>query len=640
MDGIESEWREVGSQRVANYSNLPPGDYTFRVKVSNNDGIWTTEPLTLDIKVLPHPLKSNLAYSIYSALFMLLNIWIIWFVKWLNKRQLHLKLLGVERDSVKKMNQFKLQFFTNISHELRTHLTLIVYPINKLLKKGNHSTEDKTLLDRIDLNVSRLAKLTDEIIDFRKVEQGKTSLVLQKSNIVDFLQEITNLFIPIAEEHEIQFEFQTDQPELFWCFDQEKLKKILFNLLTNALKYTPDGGWIKLSAKLLNPKNGSTEKLRIAVSDNGIGIEQEHLPYIFDRFFNSSKEQLQHNLQGSSGIGLALVKQLVELHQGTIYVDSVPGEGSLFYFDLENLECLDAKIAIFDPKSNVETYDKWEDILKLERSNIQEELVIKNELKTEEVPVVLVVDDNKEICMALNDLLKDTYKVFVASDGKQALEIADKEDIDIIVSDIMMPVMDGIELCNKLKGELKTSHIPVVLLTAKSEIENELTGLRVGADAYITKPFNDEKVLLTLRNIISNRKKIQLLFKGDKSENVNVPAINPLDKKLMDKIRTVVNEKISESDFSVYELGREVGISRVHLFRKLKVLTGDTPSDLIKKTRLEKSKLLLEEGELSISDIAYDTGFSTPGNFSTAFKKFYGDTPIQYRSKYFKSSSK
>jgi YesN/AraC family two-component response regulator len=301
---------------------------------------------------------------------------------------------------------------------------------------------------------------------------------------------------------------------------------------------------------------------------------------------------------------------------------------------------LDAKIAIFDPKSNVETYDKWEDILKLERSNIQEELVIKNELKTEEVPVVLVVDDNKEICMALNDLLKDTYKVFVASDGKQALEIADKEDIDIIVSDIMMPVMDGIELCNKLKGELKTSHIPVVLLTAKSEIENELTGLRVGADAYITKPFNDEKVLLTLRNIISNRKKIQLLFKGDKSENVNVPAINPLDKKLMDKIRTVVNEKISESDFSVYELGREVGISRVHLFRKLKVLTGDTPSDLIKKTRLEKSKLLLEEGELSISDIAYDTGFSTPGNFSTAFKKFYGDTPIQYRSKYFKSSSK
>ena len=267
-----------------------------------------------------------------------------------------MKLVGVERDTEKKLNQFKLQFFTNISHELRTHLTLIVYPINKMLKKRSRSYRGSNLTrpDRFKCN-TRLVKLTDEIIDFRKVEQGKTSLVLEKSNIVDFLQEITNLFIPIAEEHEMQFEFQTDQPELFWCFDQEKLKKILFNLLTNALKYTPDGGWVKLSVKLLNAKKGSVEKLRIAVSDNGIGIEQEHLPYIFDRFFNPSKDQLQHNMQGSSGIGLALVKRLVELQQGTIYVDSVPGKGSHFYFDLENLECSDAETVISDPKSNVES---------------------------------------------------------------------------------------------------------------------------------------------------------------------------------------------------------------------------------------------------------------------------------------------
>jgi signal transduction histidine kinase/ligand-binding sensor domain-containing protein/DNA-binding response OmpR family regulator len=639
MDGLEAEWREVGSQRVANYSNLTAGDYTFMVKASNNDDVWTSEPLTLDIKVLPHPLKSKLAYSIYWALFMLLNIWIIWFVKRLNKRQLDMKLLEVERDTEKKLNQFKLQFFTNISHELRTHLTLIVYPINKLLKKGSHSTENKILIDRIDLNVSRLAKLTDEIIDFRKVEQGKTSLAMQKSNIVEFLQEISNLFIPIAEEHKMQFEFQTDQPEIIWCFDQENLKKILFNLLTNAFKYTPDGGSVKLSVELLNPKKGSAEKLRISLADNGIGIEQEHLPYIFDRFFNPSKDQLQHNLQGSSGIGLALVKRLVELQQGTIYVESVLEKGSHFYFDMEKLECLDAEGIISKPNSNLEQYEKWEDILELERSNIQEELVIPNELKSEEVPVILVVDDNKEICLDLNDILKNTYKVFIANDGKQALEIADKENIDIIVSDIMMPVMDGIELCNKLKGELKTSHIPVVLLTAKSGIDNELHGLRTGADAYITKPFNEEKVLLTVGNIINNRKKTHLLFKGEKSEQISEPVINPLDKKLIDKIRKIVNEKLSDSNFSVDELGREAGLSRMHLFRKLKALTGDSPSDLIKKTRLEKSKVLIEIGELSIADIAYDTGFSTPGNFSTTFKKFYGDTPAQCRSKHFKSSS-
>ena len=640
MDGLESEWREVGSQRVANYSNLQAGDYTFMVKASNNDGVWTSEPLTLDIKVLPHPLKSNLAYSIYLVMFMLLNIWIIWFVKRLNKRQLDMKLVGIERDTEKKLNQFKLQFFTNISHELRTHLTLIVYPINKLLKKGSHSTENKALIDRIDLNVSHLAKLTDEIIDFRKVEQGKTSLVLQKSNIVDFLQEITNLFIPIAEEHEMQFEFQTNQPELIWCFDKEKLKKILFNLLTNALKYTPDGGWVKLSVKLLNSKNERAKKLRISVVDNGIGIEQEHLPYIFDRFFNPSKDQLQHSMQGSSGIGLALAKRLVELHQGTICVDSVPGKGSHFYFDLENQECSDAKTAISDPNFNLEKYEKWEGILELERRNVQEELMITNELKPEEVPVVLVVEDNKEICMILNDILSHHYKVLIASNGKQALEIAVKENIDLVVSDVMMPIMNGIELCNNLKTDIKTSHIPVVLLTAKSGIENELHGLRNGADAYLTKPFNAEKVLLTVGNIINTRKKNQLLFKGEKSEKLSEPAINPLDKKLIDKILKVVNEKISDSNFSVDELGREAGLSRMHLFRKLKALTGDTPSDLIKKIRLEKSKVLIEEGELSISDIANDTGFSTPGNFSTAFKKFYGDTPAQYRSKHFKSSSK
>ncbi len=640
LDGLEAEWREVGSQRVANYSHLTAGDYTFMVKASNNDGVWTSEPLTLDIKVLPHPLKSNLAYSIYLVLFMLLNIWIIWFIKRLNKRQLDMKLVGIERDTEKQMTQFKLQFFTNISHELRTHLTLIVYPINKMLKKTSRAAVDQALLDRIDLNVTRLVKLTDEIIDFRKVEQGKTSLAVQKSNIVEFLQEISDLFIPIAEEHKMQFEFQSDQPEIFWCFDQENLKKILFNLLTNAFKYTPDGGSVKLSVKLLNPKNGSEEKLRISLADTGIGIAPEHLPYIFDRFFNPSKNQQQHDSQNSSGIGLALVKRLVELQQGTIYVDSVLGTGSHFYFDMEKLECLDAEITISEPNSNLEKYEKWEDILKLERKNIQEEQAIPNELKSEEIPAVLIVDDNKEICLDLNDILKDTYKVFVAGNGKKALEIAERENIDVVVSDVMMPVMDGIELCNNLKCDVKTSHIPVVLLTAKSGIENELHGLRTGADAYLTKPFNDEKVLLTVGNIISNRKKMQLLFKGESSEKPSEAVINPLDKKLIDKIRKIVHEKISDTNFSVDELGREAGLSRMHLFRKLKALTGDSPSDLIKKTRLEKSKVLIEIGELSISAIAYDTGFSTPGNFSTAFKKFYGDTPAQYRSKHFKSSSK
>jgi len=643
LDGLENEWRDVGSQRVAHYSNIPAGTYAFMVKASNNDGIWTSEPLTLDIKVLPHPLQSRLAYSIYLLLFLFLNAFIIWLVKVFTRKKQQVEVAQIERDTEKDLTQFKLQFFTNISHELRTHLTLIVYPIKKILKNQNRADDDQTLLDRVDLNLTRLVKLTDEIIDFRKVEQGKTSLTLQKSNIVEFLQEITNLFIHIAKEHEMKFEFETDQPELIWCFDQEKLKKIVFNLLTNAFKYTPNGGSVKLSVEQLNPKNGSEEKLRISIADNGIGIKQEDQPYIFDRFYNSGKEQLQNNLQSSSGIGLALVKRLVELQKGTIYVDSVLGKGSNFYLELEKQECADVQTIPTSPTSpnySSVVHEKWEDILNLERRNVQEELMITNELKPEEVPVVLVVDDNKEICMILNDILSHHYKVLIASNGKQALKIADKKNIDLVVSDIMMPVMDGIELCNKLKSDIKTSHIPVVLLTAKSGIENELHGLRIGADAYLTKPFNNEKFSLTVGNIISNRKKIQLSFKGEKAEEQSQPEMNPLDKKLIDRIFKVINKNLSDVNLSVDLLGKEAGLSRMHLFRKLKALTGESPSELVKRIRLEKSKVLIEKGTLSITEISYDTGFSTPGNFSTAFKKFYGDTPAQYRSKYFKSSSK
>lgn len=635
MEGLEDDWRAVADQRVAYYSNLPAGKYTFMVKASNNDGIWTPEPLTLAIQVLPHPLNSNLAYSIYWVLFLVLNIIVIWLVKSFTKRKQQIKVAQIERQTEKELTQFKLQFFTNISHELRTHLTLIEYPINKMLKKTGRSVEDKNLLDRVDLNVKRLEKLTDEIIDFRKAEQGKTKVEFQKSNVVDFIQEIANLFVPIAKEHELQFEFQAAQTELIWCFDQEKLKKTLFNLLTNAVKYTPNGGWIKLSVKRLNSKDGQNEKLRISIADNGVGIAEEHLPYIFDRFFNPNKDQLQNDFQSSSGIGLALVKRLVELQQGTIYAESTPGEGSHFYFDLEKVECSENVAAGPESVIQVEAYDKWEQILELERVNVQEELQVTNEVKEEEKPVVLIVDDKKEICRILNDILQNHYKVFAAGNGQKALEIAARENIDIVVSDIMMPVMDGIALCNHLKSDIKTSHIPVILLTAKSGIDNELEGLRTGADAYLTKPFNTEKVLLTVKNSIENRKKLQLVYQGDKPKEANQPGLNPIDSKLMDRVYEVINEKLSEADFSVDVLGREVGLSRMHLFRKLKALTGESPSDLIKKTRLEKSKTLLKEGELSIAAIAYDTGFSSAGNFSTAFKKYYGETPAKFRKNYF-----
>ena len=633
LEGLEENWQSVGNQRIVNYSNLPPGEYTFMVKACNNDGFWTPEPLTLDIKVLPHPLRSNLAFSIYFVLLLLLIVFIIRIIKRLAERKHQVDVARIERDKEKQLVQFKLKFFTDISHELRTHLTLIVSPVNKLLNKGSRSNQDKKLLDRIDLNVTRLLKLTDELIDFRKVEQGKTSLRLQKRDIVSYLREIETMFVSIAEENQINFQFEIDQPELIWCFDEEKLNKILFNLLTNAFKYTHNGGWVKLSVRKTND-----QAIRIAVEDNGLGIEEEHLPYVFDRFFNPGKNQQLRGSTDSSGIGLALVKQLVELHSGNIFVESKPGKGSHFYFDLPNLECKDNEVAVANNRNVSGSYHRWEEILQLERNNIQNELIITKGEMSDEVPSILIVDDNKEICLTLCSLFENKYKVFVANHGKGAMEIADKKNIDIVVSDIMMPVMDGIELCKKLKSDIKTSHIPVVLITAKTGIENELLGLRTGADAYIAKPFNDEKVLLTIENILNNRKKNQLFDEWTNSEKVNEKVYNPLDKKLIDKIIIIINQRMSDTSFNIEELGNEVGLSRVHLFRKIKAITGESPSDFVKKIRLQKGKALLVQGELSISDIAYDIGFSSSGNFSTAFKKFYGKTPVQYRAKHFNTN--
>jgi signal transduction histidine kinase/ligand-binding sensor domain-containing protein/DNA-binding response OmpR family regulator len=639
MEGLEKDWREVEGQRSANYSNLPPGEYRFLVKASNNDDVWTKEPLELYIKVLPPFWRSNMGYAIYIILFVGLNILIIWFVRWLARRKHDLELVQVERDKEKQLSQFKLQFFTNISHELRTHLTLIVYPINKLLNKKVKPGEINKELGRIDLNAKRLLKLTDEIIDFRKVEQGKAELSLQTINIVEFLNDIQQLFNPIAEKHGISFVFTPNRSEIDWCFDQEKLKKVVFNLLSNAFKYTPDGGGINFYARFIdNSELQGKSKLVIGVEDNGIGIDKENLPHIFDRFFNPGKHKQQHDLHDSSGIGLALVKQLVELHGGKIFVESEEGKGSHFYLELVQLDepKNDSSLDIPAMTSGREVYEKWEEMLDVERSNIQDQLVVTEKIESDGLPVILIVDDNREICETLNEILKEKYRVNIAVNGKQALETVEKVNIDIVISDIMMPVMDGIEFCNELKGNIKTSHIPVILLTAKSGEENELTGLRAGADAYITKPFNYEKVQLTVENILQSRKRVRELLKGKENGELLEQSINPLDKKLIDKIVRIITQKLSDTDFTVDSLRREVGLSRMHLYRKMKALTGYSPSDMIVKARLEKSKDLIQEGELTISEIAYETGYSSPGNFSTAFKKFFEQTPAQYRNKCFK----
>jgi signal transduction histidine kinase/AraC-like DNA-binding protein len=635
MEGLEDEWRYVGNQRAAYYSNLPPGHYCFKVKASNNDDVWTLNPLSLYIEVLPPLWRSNTAYIIYILLFFSLNFLVLWFVKWVNKRQHDMKLAQLEQQKEKQMSQFRLQFFTNISHELRTHLTLIIHPINKLLSRKTFSEGEKNELERIDLNAKRLLKLTDEIIDFRRVEQGKTKLEIQQADVVFFIRQIEKLFKSIADEHGIRFGFSYDQPEIIWGFDQEKLTKIIFNLLSNAFKYTPDGGSITIYARVLETEGGNSSVLRIGVKDNGIGIDEEILPHVFDRFFNPGKDQKLHGLHDSSGIGLALVKQLVELHGGVIHVESSKGTGSYFYFDLTRIESAEPEVKKLAEMPLFNEYEEWEEMLRLERSNFHDEFAVANKFQSGELPSVLIVDDNREICRALAEMLEGSYRIFTASNGEKALKVLEKEIITVVLSDIMMPGMDGITLCKKMKKDIRTSHIPVIMLTAKVGLDNELIGLRTGADAYISKPFNSEKVQLTIKNILLNQEKVREYISGkDISESEVI--LHPLDKKLMEKIETIIHQKMGDADFSVDKLGNEAGLSRMHLYRKIKALTDLSPREFVKKIRLEKSKEMLEKGEYTVSEIAYDVGFSTPGNFSTAFKNFYGTSPAQFRAGCFK----
>ena len=504
----------------------------------------------------------------------------------------------------------KLQFFTNISHELRTPLTLIADPVDYIIRDSNLNAQQRDMLQIVQRNVAVLTRLVSEILDFRKVQNGKMKLHLSDFDLIECMQQWIGLFTVSAQKKNINLQLEAPKT-IPMRADHDKLERICYNLLTNAMKYTPNGGKITFAATV------EGDKVKIEVSDNGIGIAADEQAYIFNRFYQAK------NAGQGTGIGLALVKAFTDLHHGEATVESKEGEGSRFTIVLPLSQAGELSTSKSQqPYSSVVEISSTEEVPNQARHI--DDLVLPDEAAR---PEVLIIDDNSDIRAYLRTALSSAYKVSEAVDGKSGLEMARRIVPDLVISDIMMPVMDGLEFCSQLKQDKAISHIPVILLTARSLDEQRAEGYKHGADAYIAKPFSLELLLSRIDNLIESRKKLSQMFSDTDENGVYEKLSNETDKSFVTQLRKIIQENLGNSEFNVERIGDEIGLSRVQLYRKVKALTGHSPVEMLRKARLMRARHLLRTTEKSVSEVAYAVGFSTPSYFSKCYKDEFGESP-------------
>ncbi len=507
----------------------------------------------------------------------------------------------------------KLVFFTNVSHDFRTPLTLVADPVEQLLEDKALTPRQQSLLKVVHKNVHILLRLVNQILDFRKYENDKLELVRANMNLRVQLQEWSHSFQTLALKKHIHFvlEVNDDRADYLMAVDAEKMERVYFNLLSNAFKFTPENGTITVTLSTLTKEEGG-RYARLVVADTGSGISVQHIRHIFDRFY-----QIDVNHAGS-GIGLALAKAFVELHGGEITVDSVEGKGTVFTVDIP-------MTVVEEPSADLVQEPR------ITQQTVVEEL---EDMETEEqIPdenkeCILIIDDNADVRDYVKSLLKEEYTVIEAPDGRAGLKKAMKYVPDAIICDVMMPVMDGLECCRKLKTELQTSHIPVMLLTACSLDEQRIQGFECGADSYISKPFNSKLLLVRLRNLMDNHKRLKQFF-GDKT-TLSKESVSDVDKGFVDRFRELIEENLADSELSVEDLGSKMGLSRVQLYRKIKALTNYSPNELVRIARLKKAASLLASSEKTISEITYEVGFTSPSYFTKCYKDYFGESPTDF----------
>ena len=624
LEGFEDEWHFNAKNRIASYPNIPPGKYTFKVQTIDEANASLKSEKTLEIIVLPPWWLTWWAkgiYAIFALAFVFIAIrGVIFYVKMRNE-------MYVEQ----RVSELKIKFFTNISHELRTPLTLIMGPIQELKQKQNLTEKGEQYVAMIEKNTNQMLQLVNQILDFRKIQNGKMILHVSHLNLNSLVDSFHKEFSLLSEENEISFTFHLSDEEILVWADKEKLEIVVRNLLSNAFKFTQPGGSIFVTTSLSDDR----EKCIIRVEDTGVGIPQNKVSEVFERFFQG--ENSKSAQYPGTGIGLALSKEIVNLHHGVINVESKSEQGSVFVVELllnkEHFNPSEVNFYVGDTVSEIDGEE-------VEVAPLNEALEIEEDERKTDLPTLLVVEDNKDLCNLLRLQLDDKYKVYTAGNGVEGLKKVNLYHPDIVVTDQMMPEMTGTEMLQQMRNDFQISHIPVIILTAISDDKEKIKAISMGANAYITKPFNKEYLIARIEQLLSDRKVFrEKIWKQEKtvepeSNDIYENYLQKKDLQFIEKIHRVIEENIDNSDFNIDSIADNIGISRSAFFKKLKSLTGLAPVDTIKEVRLTKSIELLKNTDMTVSEVAFAVGFKESGYYGKCFRKKYGQTPTEYMSKY------
>lgn len=632
LAGLEENWN-ITHKNTATYTIQRPGTYVFKVKGANNDGIWSEDITSMKIVVNPAPWRTWWAFSIYFiivvvALYALNNIMLS------RSRLRHqLELEHFENERQKSVNQMKLRFFTNISHEFRTPLTLILGPLEQILQDYKGSNKVYKQLKVMEKNSVRLLKLVNQLLDFRKFENKHEKLHAAEGNMVKFIEEIVLSFRQYAKIHQINYEFDKSSEEIQAWYDRDKMERVFYNLISNAFKYTNEEGSIHIKVWQ------EDKQFFFRITDTGIGMEREHLERIFDRFYEVEHTEAspKHQHQKGTGIGLAIAKGVVEMHGGLIAVESEKGKGTAFTVSMplgkDHLQ-EDQIIKDFKDSEDVSTYEKINMVeaeLMESEGSIEEVTHVVDEDK---MPCILIVEDNPSVRRFIVDVFRGEYRIEEAENGMEGFKKAVQIVPDLIISDVMMPKMDGIEFCFQAKSNLKTSHIPFMLLTARTSLIFKFEGLESGADEYLNKPFNVKELKLKTRNLINTYNRLREKFASESIVKPSEITVSSLDEKLLKRALEIVDENISNEFFNIQLFSTELGVSRTMLFTKVKAWTNLTPNEFIHSMRMKRAAQILEQNKVSVAEVSYHVGFSNPKYFSKCFQKYHSATPTEYAGKF------
>ncbi|MFT3902189.1 MAG: two-component regulator propeller domain-containing protein [Niabella sp.] len=604
MEGFDDNWNMVGRQRNATYTNLPPGRYTFKVKATDVYGNWSESTAAIKVVIKPPFYRATIAYILYAIL-IATGIWLL--KNYFKKREQSKNAIRLERMKAQKEHEFyqqKMDFFTTMAHEIRTPLSLIMAPLEKLLSAEN-KPETAQQLNVMEQNTQRLLALVNQLLDFRRIESDIYTIKKERLELVSYIHSLYSRFSPIASQKGIKFNMSTEVNQLYMDADAEALLKILSNLLINAFKFTRSFVEIKIS--LPDIKTDAQKVVSVSVSDDGVGIPQTELQHVFTPFFKVSSPEHKIKNIGGTGIGLSLARALAEKHEGEISVQSKPGSSTVFTLTIP--------------------YEQRPSVALLEANS--------EDNADAALPGILIVEDDLNMLDFIATNLKgEGYHTFCAVNGAEALKILEVQQIELVLSDVMMPEMDGMALCGKIKSSIDFSHIPVILLTAKGNSDAELQGIESGADAYVVKPFKWKHITALVKNLLEIRSKLKEKFDRQPLADINTITTNTHDKKFIELIINIVETRIDDYRLSVEELSRELAMSRSTLHKKLKAVTGHVPNEFIRLVRLRMAAKMLISGEYNISEVGYKTGFNSPSYFSRCFIQQFKLTPSEFLEKY------